>query len=785
MSDMKIADPSQASGVPPQDNHRPHPGYGYGYGYGYGGAQATQDAHLLDYIRVLYKRRWTAMTAFAVVFLAVAVYTFTATPIYEGRAQLLIEPENPNVISFKEVIEQDKSTTDYYQTQYKILQSRLLARKTIDTLKLWKELGAPPAGGAGSRLQPGTQPFSVGSAISGAISFVTGLFGSSTKPTGTPSAAETAAQSRAIDSFLRRLKVSPIRNSRLVEVRYESGDPALAAKVTNTLARCYIEQTLEFKFLTSKEASDWLGEQLAEQRTRVEASEQALQKYKEEGDAVALDDRQNIVVQGLNDLNAALTRARTDRIEKEALYRQLVALQSDPTGLDTFPAILSNAFIQQQKAQLADLQRQQAQLGQKFGPNHPKMTELKTAIDTTNANIRAEIGKVVQSVRNEYLSTETQERQLAGAMEQKKAEALALNRKGIDYAVLKREAESNNLMYNTLLQRAKETGVSTELKTSNIRVVDSAETPRSPVRPDKRTNLLLAIFGGGIFAGGLAFFFEYIDNRIKSPEEIKGYLGLAFLGLIPAIKLDSVSNASLVLNNGVPANFAEAFRTIRTNVLFSSAEEGGRSLVVTSTGPGEGKTLVATNVAISLAQAGQRVLLIDGDMRRPRVHDVFDVKQAPGLSNLMAGSAKASESVRKSSVPGLWLLAAGPNPPNPAELIGSQRFKDLLATLQNHFDWLVIDSPPVMAVTDPSLVAHRANAVLFVIGCEMTGRNAARAALEQLQSAKGKMIGAVLNRVNVERNSYYYSQYYRKDYASYYGSSQEQTERQTASSRRP
>jgi capsular exopolysaccharide synthesis family protein len=396
------------------------------------------------------------------------------------------------------------------------------------------------------------------------------------------------------------------------------------------------------------------------------------------------------------------------------------------------------------------------------------MIKLNTAIGTTEAKLQGEILKVVQSVKNEFLSAQAQEHQLAGALEQKKSEALALSSKGIDYAVLKREAESNNLIYNTLLQRAKETGVSAELKTSNIRVVDSAETQQIPIRPKKMIDLLLALFGGGLLAAGLAFFFEYIDNRIKSPDEIKAHLGLPFLGLIPAIKLDSHSGASPMINNGVPANFAEAFRTVRTNVLFSSAEEGGRSLVVTSTAPGEGKTLVATNVAMALAQAGQRVLLVDADMRRPRVHEVFDMSQQPGLSNLLTGNCKASESVRKSATPGLWVLSAGDNPPNPAELVGSHRFKDLLASLTAHFDWVIIDSPPVLAVTDAALAAHRASGVLFVIGSEMTSRNTAMAALEQIQSAKAKVVGAVLNRVNVERNSYYYSHYYHRNYSNYY-----------------
>jgi capsular exopolysaccharide synthesis family protein len=371
-------------------------------------------------------------------------------------------------------------------------------------------------------------------------------------------------------------------------------------------------------------------------------------------------------------------------------------------------------------------------------------------------------------VRNEYLSALAKENSLIGALNQQKDEAMSMNRKAIDYGVLERDVQSNKQLYESLLQRAKETGVSSELKTSNIRVVDRAERPRAPVTPQKALNLLLAVLGGGTLAVGFAFFFEYIDSRIKTPDELRVHLRLPSLGMLPALEGKAWKGKEPLINQGVPPNFAEAFRSLRTNVLFSSAEDGSRTLVVTSTGPGEGKTTVAANLAMGFAQAGQRVLLIDADMRRPRVHEVFRQKQEPGLSNLMVGNAKASECVRKSGVPGLWVLAAGRIPPNPAELLGSQRFRDFLVSLHAYFEWVIIDTPPVMAVTDACITAHSASGVVFVVGAEMTSRQAARAAVAQLEHGRARFVGAVLNRVEIERNSYYYSQYYRREYATYY-----------------
>ena len=709
-----------------------------------------EEPHLLDYAKVVYKRRSLVLTVFTLVALAVTVYTFTVTPIYEGRAELLIEVENPNVVTFKQVIDEQQGKADYYQTQYKLLQSRTLATKTIDQLKLWDR---PELGGGSSADR---------------VTFtdrVLAMFGRERQQTEQP-VDETAAQAKVIDGFLARLNVAPVRNSRLVDVVFRSSDPALASAAANALVKAYMQQTLEFKFTSSKEASDWLAEQLAAQRKKVEDSEAALQRYREANDAIALDDRQDIVVQKLADLNAAVTRAKTERIEKESFYRQLQRLQSDRAALDTFPAIVANDFIQRQKAELAGLQRQLGEISERLGDKHPEIIKLKSAIQIAEAKLQGEIAKVVASVRNQYLAAQAQETSLVTALEQQKGEALNMNRKGIDYGVLQRDAESNKQIYNSLLQRAKETGVSGELKTSNVRIVDAAQTPTSPVRPRRTMNLLGGVLGGLLCGIGFAFFFEYLDNRIKSPDEVKRHLGLPCLGLVPALK--NWKTGDPLINGNVPMNYAEAFRTLRTNVLFSSADEGSRSLVVTSTGPGEGKTTAAANLAIGFAQAGQRVLLIDADMRRPRVHDLFGGRQEPGLSNLLVGSAKASECLVKSTVANLWTMSSGRIPPNPAELLGSARFREFLKSLGTHFDWVVVDSPPVMAVADAAIVANSVNGVVFVVGADMTSRHGAKAALEQLVQAQARFVGVILNKVDLEGNPYYYSRYYRKEYARYY-----------------
>jgi polysaccharide biosynthesis transport protein len=724
--------------------------------------QGAGDPHLLDYVRVVVKRRHVALTATTVVALAAIVYSFTVTPIYEGRTQLLIESDEPNIVDFQQVVGgQGNGSTlsrqDYYQTQYKLLQSRAVAQKTIDALRLWEHAELRPAAATG---------FSVSGTIKGAADWVGGLFGAADRVEA-PGEGETAAQAEAITAFLERLRVSPIRNSRLVDVAYRSTDRALSAQVANAVARSYIDLDLDFKFRSTREASTWLEEQLAEQRKQVEGAEARLQQYREQNDALSLEDRQNIVVQKLSDLNAAVTRAKTERLQKEAMYRQLLEVQGDRAALDMFPAILANAFIQQQKAELASLQRRQAQLAEKYGDRHPAMIEAQSAIQSAQVKLEAEIAKVVQAVKTEYQAAVAQEQSMNAALDAQKGEALAMNRKAIDYNVIQRDVESSTQIYQTLLQRAKETGVSGELRTSNVRVVDSAEVPVLPVSPRRGLNILMGLVGGAFLGVGLAFLFEYLDNRVKTPEEIERELGLPSLGLIP-VTAAVAGKANPLISDGAPAPFAEAFRALRTNILFSAADGGPRSIVVTSTGPSEGKTMVAGNVAIGLAQTGQRVLLIDADMRRPRAHELFNAAVEPGLSNLLVGASKPSDVVQPSGVENLWVMPAGKTPPNPAELLGSRQFASLVGSLGGHFDCVVIDTPPVLAVTDAAVVAHRATGVLFVIAADVTSRQAAQTALDQLQNARAKFLGAVLNRVDVERDSYYYARYYRKDYTNYY-----------------
>lgn len=721
------------------------------------------ELRLAGLVRAVYKRRWLAVTIAIIAVGLSAVYAFTAVPIYGSTTRLLIESNEQNVVAFDEVVEENQGASDYYQTQHNILQSRSLVRRMLDKQKLWDQFYAS----ADSASRP--------SGILASLRQLPTLIDWRGRRPSSGAAAtladETAQQSAVIDSVLEGLSITPIRQSRLVDVSFESRDASLAAQVANGMAQAYIEQNLEYRFLASNEATAWLGDRVAEQRQQVEAAEAALQRYREQNDAISLEDTENIVVQKLADLNAAVTRAKTVRIEKEALYNQLRHGQSNQVVLDTFPAILSNAFIQQQKAALADLQRQQAQLSENLGPKHPDLIKLGAALQLAQAKLDAEVSKVVESVRSEFLAAAAQESSLTAALNSQKSEAQAMNRKAIDYNVLARDVESSKQMYESLLQRAKETGVAGALRTTNIRVVDAAERPRAPIRPKKGTAVVSGGFAGVALALVLVLLFEFLDSRLKTPDDVKVHLGLSTLGMLPLLDIENPSDLSPLAGDLSSPQFAEALKTLRTSLLFSTTEKGSKAILVTSAGPGEGKSTVASHIAASLADVGQRTLLVDADMRRPKIHVILGLNDDPGLSNLLVGQAKASEVIRHVLHPNLWVITAGTLPPNPAELVGGARFKAVLASLHQHFDWIVIDSPPVMAVTDAALIGHTAHAAVFVVEAETTKRQNARKAIEQLDRAKAKIVGVVLNRVDFKANPFYYSAYYRPEYSSYYASS--------------
>lgn len=730
------------------------------------GDGAFESKHLFDYLWIVYKRRWLAATTFVVVVVANALYAYTRVPIYRATARVIIQNQR-QTYGLKDTTD---NSTDL-QMQLAILRSRSLAKKTMQSLGIWHESPAgeglrPAAEQAATAAANRSQPTKLQAAWTIAQGVLGMIIGRSPAPP--PISDEASADARQIDGFLGGFTITQVTGSGIIDIMYTSLNPAIAARYANALARAYVEQNLEFKAAYTQEISKWLAEHMVDQRAKIEASEKALQQYRETHGVVMLDERGTIVAQGLADLTASATKARTDRIEKESLYNQVHAMEGNLAALEAFPRLGSNTAVQQAKTELTNAQRQVVQLSETLLERHPDLIKAKDALKAAERRISTEIMKAAEAIRLDFEKAKATEESLTKTLEDQKREALASegdNGSGVELNVLMRDVESNRQVYNTMMDKAREADLSGEIKSNNIRVLDDAEVPRSPAYSGGGGNMQYSMLAGLLLGVGLAFFFEYLDDRIKSPEQIKTHLGVAFLGLVPATKVGTNGSTPL-LSDGVSPLFAEAFGGVRTNALFSMPEDGSRTILVASAGPREGKTLVASNLAVALAQAGQRVMIVDCDLRRPRVHEVFSVPQEPGLSNLIVGDAKASEMIRTRG--GVTVLPAGRIPPNPAELLGSKRFQELIARLGERFEWIVIDSPPVLAVTDATILGHLASGVMFVVASEMTSKHTARTAIEQLVAAHARILGAVLNRVDLDANSYYYSRYYRREYSQYY-----------------
>jgi capsular exopolysaccharide synthesis family protein len=722
--------------------------------------------HPTDYLRVLYKRRWVAIPGFLLIFLSGTVNSIRTVPIYEARTQLLIEKEARRATTINTVLQEQDSwyADDFYPTQQRILQSRALAERAA--MELQKD-AKPEKVPAGPRYT-----LSVGSVVGAVQSGISSLMSSGPNVDAGPMTAQQehdANWRRTVDSVQGGLTVVPIRASRLFDLRFRSPDPDFAQRAANAFAKAYSDQTIDLRAGASGEATKFLKEQLEDQKAKVLASQQALQTYRAKNNAAAVDDRQNVTIQRLTALTANVTQAKIELVDREARFRQLQGLRTSNETLESLPEVVGNEYIQSVKARIDQLSEEETRLmAQNFGPEWPALVQVRQSMATQRKLLAGEIEKIASSIEAEHQSAQAKVTNLEQQVAREQGAAMSIDQKAVEYSALEREASSAQTLYESLLQSVSQSTMAGDFKGTNVRVVDRAEFPEWPVLPQSRRDITMAALGGLVLALGLAFGFEYFDSRIKSPDEVKAFLGLPFLGMIPSVTTKDPNGEAPMLSPDVPPSFAEAIRAVRTAVLFSSADEGARSVIVTSTGPSEGKTLISSSLAISLAQAGQRTLVVDADMRRPRLHEALGRSQEPGLSNVLVGEASLADAARQTQEKNLWVLSAGHIPPNPAELLGSRKFDELMADLKRRFDWIVIDAPPVMPVTDAAVLAHGSGGVLFVIGSEMTPRQSATAAVEQLRGASAKFIGVVLNRVNVHRHGYYYSPYYRKEYNKYY-----------------
>ena len=727
-----------------------------------------QEIDVRQYIRVLSKRRWVVIAVFMLIVIMAAIYSFTAVPIYQAKARIVIEKENPNLVSIQEVMAVDSTGTDYYQTQYNIIESRTVAREVIRRLNLDKNPEFMP--GTEDNMFSNIREWFREKRQSWKDQMDSLLSSEKNKGNTVPKSDESSQDSPLVSAFITRVKVSPIRNSRLVDVTAEAKNPALAARMANEVVKVYIDQNMETKLAAAKDAVRWLTERIEDERKKVETAENALLQYKQEQGIITgfSNDAEKITAEKLAKLNNQVVEFESKRVETETRYQQALALEKTPDLLDSIPEVLSNDIIKEIKKMEVNLYNKMSELSKKYGSNHPQMVAIQSELAELHQRKATEGKRIVSSLRNEYRMAVAKEDSLKKSFEEQKGESLNMNKKAIQYGVLYRQAESSKHMYELLIKRFKETSLTEEMKTGNIRVIDRAEIPNTPVSPNKSRNILLAVVVGLTMGIGLAFGLEYMDNSVKLPDEIKQYLGIPYLGPIPAYDANEQKYGAvreLITLHSPKSTPSESFRGIRTAVMFSSADVRPQVILVTSARPAEGKTLCAVNIAVAMAQSGSKTLVIDCDMRRPRVHKIFETGENKGLSAVLVGTCELDEAILPTGIENVSVIPSGAIPPNPSELLGSKRMDTIIQELRKSYDRIIIDSPPITAVTDSVVVSSLVDGVIIVIRTAETPKQVVYNAMMSLKAANARILGAVLNAVNIGKDSYYYYH----NYYYYYG----------------
>ena len=722
---------------------------------------ATLEPSLLEYWRLLLKHKWTIVSCVVVITVLVAVHSFRAVKLYDAFGRIAINHPNTDALGFKQAPESfdDDDYTVGLDTQAQILESDAIALKVIQNIRLDQD-----ARFTGVRAQTGNRGIPVGS-----VGF-------------TPD-----QENRLLGAFHSGLSVKVVPRTRILELHYVSTNPQLSAQIVNEVANAYIEQNFQAKFESTVHTSEWLSKQLSDLQLKVETSQQRLIDYQKEHGIVGVDEKQNVITNKLDQLNKELTEAEMDRIQKESLYRMSLEGRPEllPRGTSSNDPVLDSL-----KNQQGALEAQLAAMATQFGPNYPKVMELHTQLNSVQEQIKSELTSGAERFRTSYQAALEREKLLREAFESQKQEANQLNESAIQYNLLKRDYESNKQLYDGLLQRLKEAGVSAGLRSSNVQIIDQARVPMAPSQPNIPRNIMTGFFlslAGGI---GLAFLLEMLDNSVRSPDQVELIAGLPTLGMIPSsVRASNGHGLALKpLRAGLQvlphqetvetisylrpqSQSAEAYRTLRTSILLSSWGAPPKVLLVTSPLAQEGKTTTSVNTAIVLAQRGARVLVVDADLRRPSIHKAFGLPQTPGLSEYLTGNIAECPATPWPQFPNLHILPSGGSPPHPAELLGSALMNNTITEWRKQFDHIVIDTPPALSVTDAVLLSVQADSVILVIRSGQTTKQALRRARQLLAYVNSKIMGVVVNAMDLNTSDYYYYYgYYGKKYGYYYKS---------------
>lgn len=689
---------------------------------------------LLAYWNILLKRRWLILGIIGTCVALALVATLMATPVYRATTVMRLDSNDQQILPINaNSMGGFNWDPEFLATHYALLQSRSLAERVADDLNL--------NAAAIARLQPESW-----------LQRLKGLV----RPAPAPSAADAAAtaavdandtEREQVTNVIRSgLTVEPVRDSRLVNIHFFSPVPQFAARAANAVADGFIASEMDSRFGASNYAKTYLEDQLALVKSRLEDSERELVAFAQKENLVTSEGGQSLVGQNLSDLNASLAAAQSQRIRAQSRWQA--------TSGGAIPQdMLGNSMMSTLQTQRAQLQRTYQEKLQTFKPDYPEMQALQGQLDELAKQISAELSSIRASVKAEYDAALREERLLTSQLGSLRTETLDVDNRSIQYNILKREVDTNRQLYDGLLQRFKEVGVAGDLRPKNISIVDRAQVPAGRFSPSVSKNVLIGLMLGMLLGVAIAFVLEFLDDTLKTPDDIERRLKLTVLGIIPKLTgKQTPATASVDLRSA----FSEAYRSVRTALQFATDSGIPRVLLVTSAGPGEGKSTTATALGRNFAQLGKRVLIIEADMRNPALHKTMTRDTDKGLSNLLVGESSLPEVITQSGHDGLDVIFAGPLPPNPAELLSGSRMVSLLAITREHYDQIIIDGPPTMGIADAPILANTAGATLMVVHSGSTKIAAAQAAIKRLRVARARLLGVVLTKYDAKIAGYGY-----------------------------
>ena len=727
-----------------------------------------KEINLRDYFRIIRKRKYMVYTFFILAVDLVVLYTYTVTPQYMSTAKILIEKgENNPLYTNYGYMQYDY---EFIETQIQIIKSTPVARKVVDKLNLVETYD--------SYFADIKNRITIDSLLASVTGWGKDVYAAAVNLTGiaTPTDSvykidnpeeESMPKGKKIAMSLNSgLTIEPVPDSKILNVSFTSPNPVLARMIVNSVTEAYIEKTLEMKMESSGYTIKWMTQKADEERERLRKSEIALQEYMKAQDIVTTENRLAMAPQKLNELNTQQTNAETRRKDLEAVYQKVKMLNGNYAAAESMKMIASDPTIQSLRAMILEAEKKINDHSKKYKAMHPVMKSAVADLEALREKRESEIKRVVGIIKNEYELARSTEQNLAHRLAKTKEDAIRLNEKSVQYNLLKREADTNRQLYDALVTKLKEQGISEQVQSIKVWVVEEAITPETPSKPRKKRNILLGIILG-LFGGiGFALFLEYLDNTIKYPDDVQERFGVPVLSMVPRANpgktLIDATNLEASSNS-----FVESYKTIRTALLLSGAEGPPRKLLVTSMSPEDGKTTTAINLAVAFALAERRTLLVDTDMRRPRIHKIFNFENDEGLSIYLAGVSEDIKARRTDDIENLRIITSGPAPPNPSELLGNSRFTHFLELASQKYDMIIFDSPPVLTVSDSLILSKLVDGTLIVARAGKATNEGIAKGLKVLGDVQANIFGFVLNDVVYKKSNYYY---YHQYYDSYYSS---------------